>query len=176
MIEEAKGFPDCALPVVPAFIKPIGLALATHDPDIVVAGLNALQKVVLSNGVGEAMVPFYRQLLQPMNLFYTKRQTSATRFFMVSGRRADMGTVRLDVISGKRRCTTIARTAPQAAREDGRPPRRAFVRSSAWDPRPTATGNATAARTFPTCRSTSPVASRVFWARSLCFDNRNTNR
>ena len=82
MIEEAKGFPDCVLPVVPALIKPIRLALATHDPDIVVAGLNALQKVVLSNyGVGEAMVPFYRQLLQPMNLFYTKRQNIGDQIF-----------------------------------------------------------------------------------------------
>ena len=99
MIEEAKGFPDCVLPVVPALIKPIRLALATHDPDIVVAGLNALQKVVLSNyGVGEAMVPFYRQLLQPMNLFYTKRQNIGDQIFYGQRKGTDLGTAVLETL------------------------------------------------------------------------------
>ena len=98
-IEEAKGFPDCVLPVVPALIKPIRLALATHDPDIVVAGLNALQKVVLSNyGVGEAMVPFYRQLLQPMNLFYTKRQNIGDQIFYGQRKGTDLGTAVLETL------------------------------------------------------------------------------
>ena len=99
MIEEAKGFPDCVLPVVPALIKPIRLALATHDPDIVVAGLNALQKVVLSNyGVGEAMVPFYRQLLQPMNLFFTKRQNIGDQIFYGQRKGTDLGTAVLETL------------------------------------------------------------------------------
>ena len=74
-------------------------ALATHDPDIVVAGLNALQKVVLSNyGVGEAMVPFYRQLLQPMNLFYTKRQNIGDQIFYGQRKGTDLGTAVLETL------------------------------------------------------------------------------
>ena len=84
LIEEAKGFPDCVLPCLPDLIKPIRLALNTKDPDIVHAALRALQKIVLSNyGVGEALVPFYRQLLSVMNLFFRKQGAAARSKFDV---------------------------------------------------------------------------------------------
>ena len=99
LIEEAKGFPDCVLPVVPALIKPIRLALTTHDPEIVSSGLTALQKIVLSNyGVGEALVPFYRQLLQPMNLFSAKRLNIGDAINYGQRLGTDLGTAVLETL------------------------------------------------------------------------------
>ena len=99
LIEEAKGFPDCVLPCLPDLIKPIRLALNTKDPDIVHAALRALQKIVLSNyGVGEALVPFYRQLLSVMNLFFTKRQNLGDAIFYGQRKGTDLGTAVLETL------------------------------------------------------------------------------
>ena len=99
LIEEAKGFPDCVLPCLPDLIKPIRLALNTKDPDVVHAALRALQKIVLSNyGVGEALVPFYRQLLSVMNLFYTKRQNIGDDIFYGQRKGTDLGTAVLETL------------------------------------------------------------------------------
>ncbi|KAH8063136.1 hypothetical protein JL722_2298 [Aureococcus anophagefferens] len=78
---------------------PIRLALNTKDPDIVHAALRALQKIVLSNyGVGEALVPFYRQLLSVMNLFFTKRQNLGDAIFYGQRKGTDLGTAVLETL------------------------------------------------------------------------------
>merc|ERR1719254_55444 len=58
------------LPVVPQLIIPIKTALNTRNPEVIATTLKALQKLVLSGEmIGEALVPYYRQILPVFNLF-----------------------------------------------------------------------------------------------------------
>jgi hypothetical protein len=58
------------LPVVPQLIIPIKTALNTRDREIISTILKVLQKLVLSGEmIGEALVPYYRQILPVFNLF-----------------------------------------------------------------------------------------------------------
>merc|ERR1712196_512986 len=58
------------LPVVPQLIIPIKTALNTRDPDVMCTVLKVLQQLVLSGEmIGEALVPYYRQILPVLNLF-----------------------------------------------------------------------------------------------------------
>lgn len=57
------------LPVIPQLIIPIKHALNTKDPEIVSEMLKILQKLVVSGEmIGEALVPYYRQILPTFNL------------------------------------------------------------------------------------------------------------
>jgi len=65
------------LPVVPQLIIPIKTALNTRDPEVIVIVLKVLQELVLSAElVGEALVPYYRQILPVFNIF--KNATPST--------------------------------------------------------------------------------------------------
>lgn len=65
----AGGEPK-VLPVVPQLIIPIKDALNTRDPRVMVRTLRALQALVeMGPNVGQALVPYYRQLLPTMNIF-----------------------------------------------------------------------------------------------------------
>jgi hypothetical protein len=58
------------LPTIPQLIMPIKTALNTRDPEIICCVLKVLQKLVVSGDlIGEALVPYYRQLLPVMNLY-----------------------------------------------------------------------------------------------------------
>jgi len=62
------------LPVLPQLIIPIKKALATKKHEILCATFKKLQKLVLANEmIGEALVPYYRQILPVFNLFKYKR-------------------------------------------------------------------------------------------------------
>lgn len=57
------------LSVIPQLIIPIKTALNTRDPEIVCEMLKVLQKLVLADEmIGEALVPYYRQILPVFNL------------------------------------------------------------------------------------------------------------
>jgi hypothetical protein len=61
------------LPTIPQLIIPIKLALSTKHPVIITSTLKVLQKLVVSGElIGEALVPYYRQILPIFNLFRTK--------------------------------------------------------------------------------------------------------
>lgn len=61
---------DKVLPIVPRLIMPIKKALATHNRHICCNVMKILQDLVNSHeGVGEALVPYYRQILPTFNLF-----------------------------------------------------------------------------------------------------------
>jgi len=61
------------LPVIPQLIIPIKTSLNTRDPAVIAVCLQLLQKLVLSGElVGQALVPYYRQILPIFNLFITK--------------------------------------------------------------------------------------------------------
>jgi len=64
---------DKVLPVVPHLIRPIREALNTRCPQILRVTLHALQQLVVSAPkVGEALVPYYRQILPVLNIFRNK--------------------------------------------------------------------------------------------------------
>jgi len=61
------------LPVIPQLIIPIKTALNTRDPDIIQITLKVIQKLVTcAEMIGEAMVPYYRQILPMFNLYKNK--------------------------------------------------------------------------------------------------------
>jgi len=58
------------LPVIPQLIIPIKTALNTRDPVVIIIVLKVLQQLVVSGEmVGEALVPYYRQILPVLNIF-----------------------------------------------------------------------------------------------------------
>jgi len=58
------------LPVIPQLIIPIKTALNTRDLEIIQITLKVLQALVLcSDTIGEALVPYYRQILPILNLY-----------------------------------------------------------------------------------------------------------
>lgn len=58
------------LPTIPQLIIPLKTALNTRDPEIVCAVLKVIQKLVQSGElIGEALVPYYRQLLPVLNMY-----------------------------------------------------------------------------------------------------------
>ena len=58
------------LPVIPQLIIPIKTALNTRDPVVIVIVLKVVQQLVVSGEmVGEALVPYYRQILPVLNIF-----------------------------------------------------------------------------------------------------------
>jgi hypothetical protein len=65
------------LPVIPQLIIPLksktlfySAALNTRDPDIISTTLKVIQKLVLSGEmIGEALVPYYRQILPIFNTY-----------------------------------------------------------------------------------------------------------
>merc|ERR1740138_315123 len=61
------------LPVVPQLIIPMKTALNTRDPELMATMLKVLQGLVKSGDmIGEALVPYYRQLLPIFNIFKSK--------------------------------------------------------------------------------------------------------
>ncbi|CAB4060608.1 Parkin coregulated gene protein,Parkin coregulated gene protein homolog [Lepeophtheirus salmonis] len=61
------------LPAVPQLIIPIKLALNTRCPQVMCRTLKALQQLIKSGDyVGQALVPYYRQLLPIFSLFKNK--------------------------------------------------------------------------------------------------------
>jgi len=64
---------DKVLPVVPHLIRPIREALNTRCHKILKVTLHALQQLIVSAPkVGEALVPYYRQILPVLNIFKNK--------------------------------------------------------------------------------------------------------
>eukprot|EP00750_Incisomonas_marina_P001303 INCI11096.1.p1 GENE.INCI11096.1~~INCI11096.1.p1 ORF type:complete len:333 (-),score=59.55 INCI11096.1:91-984(-) len=58
------------LPVIPQLIIPLKNALNTRDPEIMTRVMHVLQKLLDADElIGQALVPYYRQLLPVMNIF-----------------------------------------------------------------------------------------------------------
>ncbi|XP_013868026.1 parkin coregulated gene protein [Austrofundulus limnaeus] len=61
------------LPVIPQLIMPIKNAMNTRNHQVMCTTLKVLQHLVLSaDGVGEALVPYFRQILPVFNIFKNK--------------------------------------------------------------------------------------------------------
>jgi len=79
LIEKGGGL---LLPVIPQIVMPLKQALVTREPQTVVKALDCLQMLVKnrtgatdanSTPIGEALVPYYRQLLPMLNLYKAKK-------------------------------------------------------------------------------------------------------
>ena len=65
------------LSVIPQLIIPIKTALNTRDPDIIGITMKVLQKLVTcADSIGEALVPYYRQILPIFNLYKMKNRNT----------------------------------------------------------------------------------------------------
>lgn len=84
LLQAVKGVEDLLkhggsriLPVIPQLIIPIKTALNTRDHAVMCVTLQLLQKLVDSaDMVGEALVPYYRQLLPIMNIYKNKNNNT----------------------------------------------------------------------------------------------------
>ncbi|AAZ10266.1 PACRGA [Trypanosoma equiperdum] len=66
------------LPTIPQLIIPIKTALNTRHPEIICATLRILQQLIVSGDlIGEALVPYYRQILPMFNLFKSRHKNRA---------------------------------------------------------------------------------------------------
>jgi hypothetical protein len=80
------------LPVVPQLIVPLKTALNTRDPLIVSTTLKALQALILSGDmVGEALVPYYRQLLPVFNVFKDQQTNTGDAIDYSQRKRQNLG-------------------------------------------------------------------------------------
>lgn len=68
------------LPTVPQLIIPLKTALNTRHPVIIVNVMKIMQKLLVSGEfIGEALVPYYRQLLPVFNLFKNRTKNMGDR-------------------------------------------------------------------------------------------------
>lgn len=71
--------PNKVLPVIPQLVIPIKTALNTRQKTVIVKVLNVLKALVKcdeneQNLVGQALVPYYRQMLPVLNIFIRQNQ------------------------------------------------------------------------------------------------------
>jgi hypothetical protein len=80
------------LPVIPQLIIPIKTALNTRDADIICVILKVLQQLVSSaDMIGEALVPYYRQILPIFNIFKQKNLNSGDKIDYSQQKRLNLG-------------------------------------------------------------------------------------
>eukprot|EP00752_Nemacystus_decipiens_P006670 g5997.t1 len=96
MIESA---PDKVLPVIPQLILPMKIALNTREPRIICPTLKILQQMILlSPMVGQALVPYYRQLLPVFNLFRGKNSNMGDAIDYNQRSRTNLGELILETL------------------------------------------------------------------------------
>jgi len=80
------------LPVVPQLIIPIKTALNTRDKEVIATLLKVMQKLVLSGEmIGEALVPYYRQILPVFNLFKASSVNIGDKIDYAQRNRSNLG-------------------------------------------------------------------------------------
>ncbi|AYU83276.1 Parkin co-regulated protein [Leishmania donovani] len=68
------------LPTVPQLIVPLKTALNSRHPDVLRKVFHVIQKLVVSSDhIGEALVPYYRQLLPVFNMFKNRTKSMGDR-------------------------------------------------------------------------------------------------
>ncbi len=87
------------LPVIPQLIIPLKTALNTRDKGVIVKVLKVLQALVncdvaVSGGaglIGQALVPYYRQILPVLNIFINKNENIGDKIDYSQRKRLNMG-------------------------------------------------------------------------------------
>merc|ERR1712014_255252 len=80
------------LPVVPQLIIPVKTALNTRDPELMTTMMKVLIELVKSGDmIGEALVPYYRQILPVFNIFKNKNQNIGDKMEYGQRKRMNIG-------------------------------------------------------------------------------------
>lgn len=80
------------LPVIPQLIIPLKTALNTRDPAVLVRVLKVIQTLVDSGElIGEALVPYYRQILPVLNIFKNKNVNTGDAIDYSQQKRENLG-------------------------------------------------------------------------------------
>ena len=80
------------LPTIPQLIIPVKTALNTRDVEIICEVLKVLQKLVVSGDlIGEALVPYYRQILPVLNLFKSRNKNLGDQIDYSQRKRGNLG-------------------------------------------------------------------------------------
>lgn len=80
------------LPVIPQLIIPVKKALNTRNHRVICTTLKALQHLVIAGEmIGEALVPYYRQVLPILNIFKNKNLNSGDGIDYSQQRRENIG-------------------------------------------------------------------------------------
>ena len=96
---ERGGSLGKVLPVVPQLIIPIKTALNTRSLDIICETLECLKRLVLCGElIGEALVPYYRQLLPIMNIFASSTNNIGDAIDYSQRKNRDMGVLIQDTL------------------------------------------------------------------------------
>lgn len=89
------------LPVIPQLIIPIKNALNTRNHQVVCTTLKILQHLVVSaDMVGEALVPYYRQILPILNIFKNKNLNSGDGIDYSQQKRENIGDLIQETLEG----------------------------------------------------------------------------
>jgi len=80
------------LPVVPQLIVPVKTALNTRDPELMATMIKVLQVLVTSGDmIGEALVPYYRQILPVFNIYRGNNENLGDKMQMNQRKRCNLG-------------------------------------------------------------------------------------
>lgn len=80
------------LPVIPQLIIPIRNAFETRNPDVVCTTLKVLQHLITcSELIGQALVPYYRQIMRIINIFKQKNINCGDRIDYSQQKRENLG-------------------------------------------------------------------------------------
>jgi len=80
------------LPVVPQLIIPLKKALETRDTPVIASTLKVLQTLAMSGEVvGQALVPYYRQVLPVLNIFKSKHTNMGDEMDYAQRKRLNLG-------------------------------------------------------------------------------------
>ena len=80
------------LPTIPQLIIPMKTALNTRDPEVICTVLKVIQTLVVSGElIGEALVPYYRQILPMFNLFKTRDRNTGDQIDYSQRKRTNLG-------------------------------------------------------------------------------------
>jgi hypothetical protein len=94
VLDSIEAAPERILPTIPQLILPIKLALDTRVPAIICPLLKLIQQMILRNpAVGEALVPYYRQILPIFNLFRAKNLNLGDEMDYSQRNRLNLGTL-----------------------------------------------------------------------------------
>ena len=95
-----KGGGSKILPIIPQLIIPIKTALNTRDHEVICVTLQILQKLVESaDYVGEALVPYYRQILPILNLFKNKNLNSGDKIDYAQAQKRCLGELIMETLN-----------------------------------------------------------------------------
>jgi len=87
------------LPVIPQLIIPLKTALNTRDIEVIATTLKVIQKLVKSGDmIGEALVPYYRQLLPVFNIYKNKNMNLGDNIEYSQRKQANLGDLISDTL------------------------------------------------------------------------------